>query len=484
MTNEALNTVLSRATNRQVYELSAAQLGIRNLISPPEELPKAGDRVYKSNEKFWHALISEQLRATVMVTLEDFWLSEWFPQRPGLFHTRHAQYSRENAERHLLTGPGVRSDGLEQVQREFERSIPPEIIERFRRDVMFVYDPYGKAMMLDGGIGCIRLKRKRILEGDVWFMGASSYPVAHQGIPVALPDRLYSKFIDQLAAEGSLHCTLTGRLTHIPAELDPLYRNLVGIPQLYVSVEQLKVSRRARNAMFMADGAVMIEAEENFDPPAHQWGPTGTYTAFVSFYPGIPNTVNIAAEWLEEVYVGELLRGRVITDFDEQVRRFSGTIFGLEQVMNGQIPAADAKRLLNEHGTDRLVIKQFNLRINTVNGDIRNVNITGDGNVVGDGNIVATDGSAAAAPGGAAAVGTSAAAALGATATVKHSSESAGFVERAKTSRLAKASGVTALIAIVAATVLLGLGVTDIGISGYAVAVIAVIVGIIPLFSK
>ena len=121
----------------------------------------------------------------------------------------------------------------------------------------------------------------------------------------------------------------------------------------------------------------------------------------------------------------------------------------------------------------------------TVRGNVYNSEaVVGDSSVVGDGNVVATDGSSAAGPGGAAAVGTSAAAAQGSTAKVKRFSAGAGSIERAKTSRLAKASGLIALIATVTATILLALGVTDIGIAGYIVAAIAVIVGVIPLFSK
>jgi hypothetical protein len=56
------------------------------------------------------------------------------------------------------------------------------------------------------------------------------------------------------------------------------------------------------------------------------------------------------------------------------------------------------------------------------------------------------------------------------------------LADRAKSSRWVKFFGVIALIATAAATVLVALGITGIGIAGYILAVIAVVAGVIPLF--
>ena len=74
---------------------------------------------------------------------------------------------------------------------------------------------------------------------------------------------------------------------------------------------------------FLSTGAVMIEAESAGRPPDGTWDlADGIYAAYVSFFPGMPDAIRTAAEWLGEIYVHELLDGRVLTDFDEQVRRF------------------------------------------------------------------------------------------------------------------------------------------------------------------
>jgi hypothetical protein len=112
-------------------------------------------------------------------------------------------------------------------------------------------------------------------------------------------------------------------------------------------------------------------------------------------------------------------------------------------------------------------------------GDVTNSQV-----VVGDGNVVAQKGAAAAGPGGSAAAGHGAAATGGAAAAAGHSSANVGLIERAKKSRAFKIAGIIAVLATLAATGLLIAGVTDLGVAGYIVAVISVIVAVIPLFSN
>jgi hypothetical protein len=112
-------------------------------------------------------------------------------------------------------------------------------------------------------------------------------------------------------------------------------------------------------------------------------------------------------------------------------------------------------------------------------GDVRNSQI-----VVGHENVVAQKGATAAGPGGAAAAGRSAAATGGAAAAAGHSSANVGLVERAKKSRTFMIAAVIAILATLAATGLLIAGVTNLGVAGYILAVISVIVAVIPLFSN
>jgi len=479
MTEQEFEAGISPVGMGQVLHVSAAQLGVPNLVATEAEQFHGKDRVFRANEALWDTLLSDRLHATAVVRLDNFWLSEWFPLRPGLFHTMRGRQNRERARRYLLAGPGVGAGRLRGFEQTFGRSVSPELFSRLHPEFTYVYDPRGKSAMLDGGVGCIRLKSKHISSGQVWFMGASSSAIAHEGVPVAVPIDLYRRYIDQITTEGSVCCRITGQLAHIPADFDTLYRDLVDIPQLYLLVEELSPTRNANKIRLMADGAVMVEAGNSAQSLEDGYSTSNIYAAFVSFAPGIQNAVRHAAKWLEDIYVGELLGGRVLTDFDEHVRHFSGAVFGLDLVMGGEISAVEAERLLRRcMGDSQYMINQFVQRIETVNGGIHNTNIHGVGNVVAYG------AGAAAGTGGAAAAGTSAAAAQSSAASAGKSSASISLVRQAKMSRWTRLFGLLALVATVVATVLLVRHQTSLGIAGYIVAVIAVIVGIIPLLSK
>jgi hypothetical protein len=473
---------ISPATGDYMLAVAAAQLAQRNLAAPlPEAACPVGDRAYTSNEELWHDLISDSVRAPAVIRLMDFWLSDWFPLRPGLYHTPAARSRRAMARGHLLSGPGVNSEGLQAFERLIQHRLSQKLIGRLRPESTYVYDPYGKCLMLDGCVGCVRFKPKQLPEGEVWFMGASSTPVAHQGIPVALPESLYSEFAEKSVGKGYFRCTLTGRLTYIPSDFDPLYRDLVGIPQVYLRVDAIQASDVDAEVAFLADGAVTVLAPRAHRPPTESWElADGVYAAFVSFDPGKSDSIQDATQWLAEVYAGELLKGRIVTDFDERTRRFTGTVFSLEQVMYGNIPMDVSEEVLHRCAASQRVLLQFNQRIETVNSNVGNIIV--DKKVIGDNNVVASEGSAAAGLGGAAATHGSAAAVQGAAA-AGQSSANRGFVEQAKKSLRVKLAGLIALLATIAATALLVSGITNLGITGYVVAIISVIVGIVPFLS-
>jgi hypothetical protein len=149
-------------------------------------------------------------------------------------------------------------------------------------------------------------------------------------------------------------------------------------------------------------------------------------------------------------------------------------------VMYGNIPMDVSEEVLHRCAASQRVLLQFNQRIETVNSNVGNIIV--DKKVIGDNNVVASEGSAAAGLGGAAATHGSAAAVQGAAA-AGQSSANRGFVEQAKKSLRVKLAGLIALLATIAATALLVSGITNLGITGYVVAVISVIVGIVPLLS-
>src|SRR5882762_1555308 len=140
----------------------------RSLQIPPPAVPPVRD--FTSNNGIWEAILLEKARYEMKVILESFFLFEWFPRSPGLFHAHFGKGARREARQHVETI----SNGV------------------------VVYNPYGKASMLDGGVGNIRLNPIAIDNKDLYLMSASSNGTAHEGFPVALPSDLYNRHIDEI----------------------------------------------------------------------------------------------------------------------------------------------------------------------------------------------------------------------------------------------------------------------------------------------
>lgn len=92
-------------------------------------------------------------------------------------------------------------------------------------------------------------------------------------------------------------------------------------------------------------------------------------------------------------------------------------------------------------------------------------------------------GGAARSDSGPAAAGASAAAAEGGAAVAGTGSAKTSMGQKMKASRWASVFGALAACAVIAACVLLVVGVTDVAVAGFIVAVIAIVVGLIPVFS-
>ena len=119
-----------------IDSLIRQQLGTLAYLMPPQTVPAESYRAFADNASIWNSVIAEQVRSEMRVKLESFLLLEWFPRSPGLFHTPRALDARREAMLHI--------DG------RYDR--------RGTGDHTFVLLPEGKFSMLQGGVGCIRLK--------------------------------------------------------------------------------------------------------------------------------------------------------------------------------------------------------------------------------------------------------------------------------------------------------------------------------------
>lgn len=343
------------------------QLSVSSLALPPTPGENRRNRTYAANEDFWSDLISEQIRSGAVVKLENFNVFEWFPRSPGLFHTAEGCYSRENARLNLYT--------LDPVQEaEYIRSRP--VNNR-------IYNLHGKAEMLSGGVGCIRLRDKITDFGRTWFMAASSTLVAHEGIPIGLTDDMYQTYIDDIATHGALSCSLVGRLKFLPDSLLSLYSHYSGVPKFYLMAEEMRPLPSHWASMPVASGAVTFMKEDDANATDYRnfrHEPIAQFfAAYIDFVPGWRGTLDSRLGWLER-YVHELHEGTVVTDFDEQTTRFANATFSLDRVLNHRIQRDSVERLVinmdyshNEVHVDRLFARQLELREITMGDRFENI---------------------------------------------------------------------------------------------------------------
>jgi hypothetical protein len=339
------------------------QLRPVGLLQGPEEARKAPAWSFSSNEDFWNAVLREQVRTSRAVSLSGFYLSEWIPRSPGLFHTRSAAASREEAM-YLV----VREPYAEELAWIDHADVP-----QFEREVygeggtlkyMRIFDPHGKMQMLRGGVGCIRLRRHSIEGQQVWLMSASSTLTAHEGVLLAVSDDRYTEVIDSLASNGVVYCSsITGTLRYVPDFLGDLYQ-WPDMPPVYVEVEDIRTGRRPDDDTLTH---AMVSVAVSFESRTDRLGQPGmVWATYVTFFPGVEGSLQLRRDWLRDIYVGERYQGKVISDFDEQVPRFEGAPFGLMRIFDGSLRVDEIARPVREN----LAVKEALGRYRNLRGDV------------------------------------------------------------------------------------------------------------------
>jgi hypothetical protein len=297
--------------------LSTANYAVRP-VDTDKKVQAAKDRPFETNSSIWKAILSDRLRRTdIEVVLDGFFIFEWLPRSPGLFIT--PQGTRARAEAHMS-------------------------IESIQGDVI-VYSPYGKASMLDAGVGNIRLKPIKIGGSDFYFMSASSSGVCHEGLPVAMPSEYRDEYINKITARGAVFRKLVGQLRFIPEKLTPLYKGYAGVPQVYLEVQKvLPATHQPSEEIEGLSVSVAVSFSSSFE------GVPKSYACYVSFDPGEPGSLRQGVEWMEQEYVIGKYQGKIITDFDQQKAHFATATFSLDKVMNRTLKPEEVGSVADDLG--------------------------------------------------------------------------------------------------------------------------------------
>lgn len=320
-----------RRQNLEEILIDFFDVSLYNKLKLKFEKPKKKDIKFKSNEDFWKHVLSNKAHIDQYVTLSNFFVTEWLPMSPGLFHTDEATENRRFAARYI-----VRDD-----YRQHIRNLPllkEQIMlkgESIQHRVAVELDPDGKMNMIQGGIGSLRLQPKSVFNDErMFFFGASSNGICHEGVPIILPSHVYGKIISQIKDDCSLKGNLIGTLQLLPTQRLPIKYNR-SIPKYCLFVEDISNIKSSKPEDVLI--SIAITYSRSIRELRHkQW-------SFVSFNPdSTDRQLLYSVEWLHDYarrYSG-VENPIVLSDFDEFREHFDKVEFNIKDVANGTIDLA------------------------------------------------------------------------------------------------------------------------------------------------
>ena len=294
------------------HRADALQAALYTKVQSPAK-GKGVDKTYADNKSFWaDALAAKHLPGSHII-LDNFHLTEWLPFAPGRYFTPDAGGQRELAAHHVARD----------------------------RDE---YTPEGKASMVRGGVGAIRLAEKKVEENLTYFLGASSNGIAHQGIPIAMLQDEYNQVMPAIVDHGGCRVGLVGRLRTMTEDLPQLYFG-PSVPRYCFFTEEATLKKPSESKKLLTTAAIMFRINKK---PDERWGALPTDDpavvdkswTFCSFDPGASKTgAQTAASWLYD-YAKRYSRidPAILTDFDEHYNLFSCPVeFPLKDIVRGAV---------------------------------------------------------------------------------------------------------------------------------------------------
>ena len=266
---------------------------------------KEADLTYSQNQAFWLDALYGRHFPSANIVLEDFHITEWLPFAPGRYFTPQAVQARENA--------------LQYVARDRDE-----------------YLPSGKYSMVSGGIGAIRLGEKQVDSDLMYFLGASSNGIAHQGIPIALPGSEYKRVISQIKDRGGCRARLVGKLRTMTDEL-PKFAFERSIPRYCFFADEAKPTKPSGPQELITTTAIMYGVDQRYADPSLVVDKSWT---FCSFNPGASKeAAQTAASWLYDYATRYSHKDpKILTDFDEHYSLFACHVeFPLTDIVRGKV---------------------------------------------------------------------------------------------------------------------------------------------------
>jgi hypothetical protein len=179
--------------------------------------------------------------------------------------------------------------------------------------------------MLQGGIGCIRLKPIDISGVRHWLLTATSDGIVHTGVPIAVPLPLCRSLLPVICDRGAICATVYGEIDFIPDPFSRLFNRSEMVPKLYLRATRFERCEPLRRKL---EASVAVSFLSDYQ------GAPAVYATYVSFRPDIEGSFDEAMSWMKKDYVEGEYGGRIITDFDQTRTVFSEARLALSDVMD------------------------------------------------------------------------------------------------------------------------------------------------------
>jgi len=243
---------------------------------------------------FWSRIFDGSIIEGQKVELVNFFLSTWFPRKPGLYWTYPAKLAREKARRH----------------------------GRFEEGGMIVYDIHGKTLMTElGGIGTVNFQKGR----NENLLTATSNGDTHTGIPLVVTAPVWEKFRNAFEEHQFVKASMKGTLIPRPTTYNSFLLRSSNVPKVAVLIDNVRlIDVSAADESYSITPWTIFEREHGDD-----YG--FTYATCDLGRDRLDDTIN----WMRN-YIDDNGGQTIITDFDEANNQLNA-IFPLNDMINNPL---------------------------------------------------------------------------------------------------------------------------------------------------
>lgn len=278
----------------------------------------AGEHNYSNEGEYWSDILgplfkkssrkSAKLHEGDVVVLKSFQLSPWVSRMPGLFWTHDWEFIEEQAQRYKVNN----------------------------KCLNLHYEPYGKKMLINGGLGIIRLDK----HDKFSIFGATSSGNLDASIPIICTTKVASAINSEFNKYGLLEVDIRGTVQRIPFTFEFHSPN---IPRYCVFLDCILNVKKYISDFSLKGNSWVVYRDPN------EQGRKACGYCFASINPIDESSIIDSTKWIMD-YIDHYTNGEgfPITDFDEIVPRFTNSIVPVKNLMNDAVDYTSLNALFND----------------------------------------------------------------------------------------------------------------------------------------